>query len=170
MSVELLALRIIHVLGAIIWGGTSIFNAFLLGPAMALAGPAAGPMMGALRQKKMFTIIPTVAGITMLAGFRMMMLDSGGFSSIYFTQRSGITYTAGAVGAVIAFTIFMGMGHPAIMKVMALGQQIPQTPEAERGVLMAQMNAQRARAGFASKSSALVLVFTAMAMAIGRYV
>ena len=167
---EILILRIVHVLGAIVWAGTSLFVAFFLMPAMGMAGPAAGPVMGGLVKRKLFTIIPIVAVVMMLTGLWLMMISSAGFSASYFATRSGQTYVAGAVGALAAFAIFMLVSHPAIGRSMTLGQQIAQAPEAERGALMAQMNAVRARAGKASIASALILTLTAVAMAIGRYV
>jgi uncharacterized membrane protein len=170
MSIELLTLRIVHVLGAITWGGSSIFNAFLIGPAMALAGPAAGPMLAALQKKNTFTIIPVVALVTMLAGLRLLMIDSAGFTAGYFALRSGQTFVAGGTCAVMAFLVFMLVAHPAMVRVVALGPQIAQMPEAERGALMGQMNALRMRMGIASKASALLLVAAGSAMAIGRYV
>ena len=170
MSAELLLLRIVHVLGAVIWAGTSIFIAFFLSPALGTVGPAAGPIMGALYKRKLFTIIPAVAVAMMLAGLRLMMIVSAGFSPSYFATRSGQIYLIGAAGALIAFALFMLISHPAIMRTMQLGQQMAQAPEAERGALIAQMNALRTKGGNASRASAIVLIVTAIAMAVGRYV
>jgi uncharacterized membrane protein len=170
MTAELLILRIIHVYGAVVWAGTSLFVGFFLMPAMGLAGPAGGPVMGALVKRKLFTIIPIVAVITMLAGLRLMWLTSKGFSAVYFASRSGTTYAAGALCALIAFTIFMSVNHPAIGRMMQLGQQIAQAPEAERPALAAQLNAVRARAAMATKFTVLFITITAFAMAVGRYV
>jgi uncharacterized membrane protein len=169
MHAELLVLRVVHILGAILWAGTSLFVAFFLLPAMGMAGPAAAPLMGALVKRKLFTIIPAVAVITMLAGLRMMWLNSTGFSASYFAATGGRTYVAGAVLALAAFTLFMIVNHPAIGRMMQLGQQVAQASESERGPLMAQMNALRARAGKASLMSALLLTLAAVTMAVGRY-
>ena len=170
MTAELLVLRVVHVLGAIIWVGTSLFMAFLLMPALGTLGPAGGPVVGALHKRKLFTIIPIVAVLTMLAGARLMMLTSAGFAAAYFSSRLGKTYTIGALSALIAFIVFMSISHPAIGRIMKLGPQIAQAPDSERGPLMAEMAALRARGGMASKASALLLTATAIAMALGRYV
>ena len=108
MNAELLVLRAIHIYGAVVWAGTSLFVAFFLIPAIGAAGPAGGPVMGAL--------------------------------------------------------------IPAIGRMMALGQLIAAAPEAERGALMEQLNAIRARATTASKVAALFISITIVAMALGRYV
>jgi hypothetical protein len=147
----------------------TFFVAFFLLPAMGMAGPAAAPVMGALVKRKLFTIIPTVAVITMLAGLRMMWINSTGFEASYFAATGGRTYVVGAVLAVAAFTLFMVVNHPAIGRIMQLGQLLAQASEAERGPLMAQMNAVRARAGKASVAAAVLLTLAAVTMAVGRY-
>jgi uncharacterized membrane protein len=170
MQAELLVLRIVHIVGAVVWAGTSLFVALFLMPALATAGPAAGPVMGALVKRKLFTIVPTTAVLMMLAGLRMMWINSMGFSASYFAATGGRTYVAGAVLALAAFTIFMAVNHPAIPRIMQMGQQLAQAPEAERGAIAAQLNALRARAGKASLASALLLTLAAVTMAIGRYI
>jgi len=170
MQAELLVLRVVHIFGAILWAGTSLFVSLFLLPALKSAGPAAAPVMGALMKRKLVVVIPTVAVITMLAGLRLMWLTSTGFSASYFASTGGRTYVVGAVLALAAFTLFMVVNHPAIGRMMQLGQQIAQAPEADRGPLMAQLNAVRARAGKASLGAALLLTLAAVAMAVGRYV
>jgi uncharacterized membrane protein len=169
MLAELLVLRIVHIVGAILWAGSSFFTTLFLLPAMGMAGPSGAPVMVALVKRKLFVIIPTVAVITMLAGLRLMWINSTGFSASYFAAAGGRTYVIGAVLALAAFTIFMTVNHPAIPRIMQLGQQMAQAPEAERGPLMAQLNAVRARAGKASMATASLLTLAAVSMAIGRY-
>lgn len=105
MHTELLVLRIIHVVGAILWGGTAMFVAFFLMPAMGMAGPAGAPVMGALVKRRLFVIVPTVAVITMLAGLRLLWLASDGSGAAYFSSRPGMTYATGTVVSIVAFTI-----------------------------------------------------------------
>jgi len=169
VSIEVLVLRILHVVGAIVWAGAGIFVGFFLLPAMGMAGPAGAPVMGALVKRRLFVIIPTIAVITMLAGLRLLWLTSSGFDASYFMSRGGATYVIGAVAALAAFAIFMTVNHPAIGRMGMLQQQMAQTPEAERGPLMAQMNAVRSRAATGSRASAVLLTVVAITMAIGRY-
>jgi uncharacterized membrane protein len=169
MSPELLVLRVIHIYGAVMWAGTSLFVAFFLIPAIGAAGPAGGPVMGALIKRKLFTIVPVVAVVTMLAGVRLMWLTSQGFSAAYFSSTMGQTYSLGATFALATFFVFMTVSYPAIGRMMALGQQIAAAPEAERGALGAQLNAIRSRAATASKIAALFISITIVAMALGRY-
>lgn len=170
MYAELLIMRIIHVGGAVLWAGTSLFVSIFLLPALGQVGPAAGPVMGALVKRKLFVAIPIVAVLTMLAGLRLMWITSSGFSAQYFSGRGGQMYSAGAIAAIAAFTVFMMVNHPAIGRVMQLGQQMAQAPEAERGAIAAQLNAVRGRAATGSTITAVLLGLAAVAMAVGRYV
>jgi uncharacterized membrane protein len=170
MSAELLTLRIVHILGGVAWVGSSIFLTFFLMPALATLGPVGGQVIGALKNQRIFTIIPTIAIFVMLAGVRMMQLQSNGFSSAWFSTRAGETYSIGAAGALLAFLLFMGITHPSIMKVLRLGASMATASDADKPAIGAQMNALRAKAGIASKASTACLIVTVVAMAIGRYI
>lgn len=169
MDAELLMLRIIHVVGAVVWAGTALFVGFLLIPALGMAGPAGAPVMGALVKRRMFVIVPTVAGITMLAGLRLLWLDSGGYSAAYFATRTGMTYATGAVVSLAAFAIFLTVHRPALGRMGTLQAQMAQVSEVERAPLMTQFNALRERTATGSKAIAWLLIVAAIAMAIGRY-
>lgn len=169
MQAELLVLRIVHIVGAVVWAGTGLFVALFLLPALNLAGPAGAPVMGALVKKKLFTIIPIVAVVTMLAGLRLLWLISNGYSAAFFKTPGGSTYAFGALCAIAAFVVFMSVNHPAIGKMTALGAQMAQASEVERGAIAAQIGAVRARAGTGTKVSASLLALAAIAMAVGRY-
>ncbi len=169
MQAELIVLRIVHVVGAIVWAGTAFFVAFFLMPSLRAAGPAAGPVMGELLKRRLFTIVPTVAVFTMLAGLRLLWIVSTGFSRDFFLSRSGHAYALGALCAISAFTVFILVSHPAIGRSMQLGAQMAQAPESERAALMSQLNAVRARSGKATLATAILLMIAAIAMSVGRY-
>ena len=67
MAAEMLVLRVVHVLGGVFWVGAMMYNAFFLMPALSQAGPAAGPVMAGMQQRKLFMWLPIVAVATMLA-------------------------------------------------------------------------------------------------------
>lgn len=170
MYAELLTLRIIHIVGATIWGGSAFFVSIFLLPALGTIGPAAGPVLGALVKRKTFTVVPTVAVLTMLAGLRLLWIDSAGFSLTYFHGKSGLAYLIGAACAVTAFTIFMTVNRPTIRRVLTIGPQIAAATDADRAPLLAQMNALRARAANAGLLTVLLLTVSAICMSVGRYI
>ena len=169
MHTELLILRVLHVVGAVLWAGTAMFVSFFLLPAMGMAGPAGAPVMGALVTRRLFVIVPSVAVITMLAGLRLLWLISDGYGAAFFASRSGMTYATGTIASIVAFTIFVTVNRPALGRMGHLQQQLAQAPETDRAPLMAQLSAVRGRAGAASRAIALLLTIAAITMAIGRY-
>src|SRR5687767_4768281 len=114
MATELIVLRIIHILGGIFWLGSGLFTAFFLIPALGRLGPAsAGPVMGALQQRRLFTILPVIAVLTILSGIRLLQIASAGFSAQYFDSRTGQTFLWSGVAAIIAFLLSVLVSRPA---------------------------------------------------------
>ena len=57
---EIIILRLVHVLGGLIWVGAGVFNVLFVGPALARSGPAAGSVMAEMRRRGMFVFLPIV--------------------------------------------------------------------------------------------------------------
>lgn len=169
MNMEWQVLRILHVLGGVIWAGTAIFLSFFLIPALGDVGPAGGQVMGALVKRRVFVIIPTIAVIVMIAGLRMMWISSDGFSMAYFGTWLGAAYLTGTVLSVSTLTLFFTVNRPAITLMMKLGAKLAAAPDAEKGAIAAEMAAVRARAAMGSRAAALLMGTTAVLMALARY-
>jgi hypothetical protein len=169
MAAEVLVLRLIHVLGAIAWVGFASYNSFFLIPSFADAGPAAAPVMAGLQKRKLFTILPVIAILTILSGLRLLMIASTGFSAEYFATRSGLAYAAGGAAGVLGFAIGMTLTRPSLEKAGALLARRASTAAAELPALDAEVGRLR-RLGYVSGwwSTAFLLV-AAGAMAIARY-
>ena len=90
MNPELAVLRIVHILGGMIWVGTSLFMGSFLMPALATVGPTGGAVIGALKNRRLFTIIPAIALLTMLAGLRLMMIVVALLGMVPAARASGI--------------------------------------------------------------------------------
>src|SRR5687768_3660548 len=171
MSSELIVLRIVHVLGGIFWVGSSLFTAFFLVPALGRLGPAgAGPVMGALQQRRLFTILPVVAVLTILSGVRLLQIASGGFSPVYFDSRTGQTFLWSGVAAVIAFLLSLLVSRPAAVRLGQLSASMATMPEAERAARSSEMERLRRRSGYSSTAAMILLVGAAIGMAVARYV
>lgn len=168
MQAELLVLRVVHVLGGIIWVGAMVFNAFFLGPALATLGPTAGQVGAALQRRRMFVVLPIAAILTILAGIRLMMITSGGFASGYFSSRPGMTYAIGATFALVAFILGMAVARPAMERMAKLGQSAA-SDAASRDSVAAEMRGLQARARTATIAVTHMLLVAAACMAIARY-
>jgi uncharacterized membrane protein len=128
MHAELLVLRFVHVVGAVFWVGTGLFTSLFLVPAIVPLGPTAGQVMGALAQRKLYTILPIVAMLTMLSGVRLMLIASAG-SSAYFASTPGRVYSAAALTSVIGFLLSTFVTRPVAMRGVQLGAQMAQAAD-----------------------------------------
>jgi len=168
---ELIVLRLVHVLGGIFWVGAGLFNLLFLAPAMAVAGPAAGPMMQVMRQRKMFVVMPTVAILTILSGLRLMMITSGNFNAAYFGTDAGAAFAFGGACAIVAFIVGLALAMPAQKRMGMLGPQIASAPDdATRTRLQAEVARLQGRMRVVGPAVTTLLVLAAVAMAVARYV
>ena len=170
MTAEILVLRLVHVLGGIFWLGSGMFTSFFLLPALAGAGPAAGAVMAGLQRRRLFTLLPVVAVLTMLSGLRLMWITSSGFAASYFETARGMTFASSGSAAIVAFVVGMALARPAAMRAAALGASVAAAPdESSRGALLAQLERARHRAAVAHGAAIGLLVIAAAGMAIARY-
>jgi uncharacterized membrane protein len=170
MSIELLVLRIVHVLGGIFWVGSGLFTTFFLMPALGRAGPpAAGPVMGALQQRRLFTILPVVAVLTIISGARLLQIVSGGFAPAYFASRTGQTLLWSGVAAVGAFLVSILVARPAAVRSGQLSASLASVPDVQRAARAAEIEHLRRRSGLAGTIAMVLLVSAAIGMAVARY-
>jgi uncharacterized membrane protein len=169
MQGELLALRLIHVLGGIFWVGSALFNALFLFPAFSQAGPAAGQVMAGLARRRAFIVMPVIALLTILSGIRLMWITSG-FSPAYFSTPSGRTFAIAALSAILAFVFGILVNRPVGVRVGQLAASLASAPPADRERLSAELDKARGRLSMAGTIVIILLIVAAIGMAIGRYV
>ena len=170
MSIEVIVLRIVHILGGIFWLGSGLFTTFFLIPALGRLGPmAAGPVMGALQQRRLFTVLPVVAVLTIISGARLLQIVSGGFTPSYFDSRTGTALLWSGIAAVTAFLLSLLLARPAAARAGQLGASLATVPEAERAARSAEIERLRRRSGVASVIAMALLIGAAIGMAVARY-
>lgn len=168
---EILVLRLIHVVGGVFWVGAALFSFIYLGPALAEAGAAAGPIMGSLRRRRLFVVMPSVALLTILSGLRLMWITSGGFDGAYFGSGRGATFAAAGLAAILAFLLGAILMMPAQKRMAELGPTIAAMSDAAaRGAAQAEMAGLQRRAGLVGTVIAVLLLVAAAGMAVARYV
>ena len=165
---ELIVLRIIHILGGIIWVGIGLFMVFFLAPALQSIGPAAGQVMGALQKRKFMVILPIIAILTILSGLRLMMIASGNFGAGYFQSPMGRTFAGAAVAAILAFVIGIAVNRPAMMKMGTLQQSMSSDPVSKDKIAAEIRKLQQRMAVVGFVVTALLLI-AAIGMSIARY-
>ena len=169
MHAELLVLRVIHVVGAIIWVGSGVLMGLFLAPALSTMGPTAGQVMGALQKRKMMVFLPIVAILTILSGARLMMIASSNFGSGYFATGSGKMFSAAALAGVLAFLVGITVNMPIAKKMAQIGQQMSANP-ANKDALAAEAQKLQQRAATMGFVVLTLLLLAAIGMSVARYV
>jgi len=163
MSKEMIALRLIHMVGGVIWVGGVFFMSFFLIPSLREAGPASAPVMQGLMKRKIFVIMPVLGLIVMIVGFRMMQIVAGGFFTDYFWDSAGRWYAYSSVPVIIGFLIGVFVGRPAMLKAQAL------MASPDKDSKMPEIQALQARSAAALRATAWLLLTGTVGMAMARY-
>jgi uncharacterized membrane protein len=104
ISANLLLINYIHVFTAILWTGTDIFMAFLLGPVLRNVSLATRKEVISWLMPKMVFFMPTVAAITTTAGYflasRMGLI----------TLNPPVAYWISAVLVIVSIMFIQGLG------------------------------------------------------------
>jgi uncharacterized membrane protein len=165
---ELIVLRLIHILGGILWLGSGLFTLFFLQPAMTKAGPAtAGPIIANLQQRRWFTIVPIVALLTILSGIRLMMIVSGG-SLQWFESPMGRTFSISGALAILSFLTAILISRPATVRMAKLSQSSI-AEGASKEARDAQVRSLQRRAAWSTQIAIGLLILAAGGMAVARY-
>ena len=168
MQVELLVLRVIHVVGAIIWVGSGVMMMFFIAPALAPLGPTAGQVMANLQKRKFMVVLPTIAILTILSGLRLMMIASANFGAGYFATNSGRTFAAAGAAGMLAFLIGIVVNRPVMLKMGKLQQSVASDP-LSKDAIAAEVRKLQQRAAMAGTVVTILLLLAAVGMAVARY-
>jgi uncharacterized membrane protein len=170
MSLELIVLRLLHVLGAIVWVGSGLFTYLFLLPSLKPGSATFGEVMGGLQRRHLFTVLPLTALITMLSGVRLLMIVSDGFSAEYFARLGGQVYAAAGLASVVAFVTSLLVSRPAAVRTGTLMAQRPAAQsDAERARIDAEVAVLRRRGAVATGVSMTLIILSAAGMAVARY-
>lgn len=171
MHAELLVLRLIHILSGIFWIGGGLYTFFFLGPALASTPAVMGEVMSALQKRKVFTAQEIAAGLVLLSGLRLLMIDSAGFSGSYFATGTGRTFAIAGVFAILAGIFNFGVARPTTVRAVAVGAALGAAADAgERTRLTQELDRLRRRAAIAAMLAVTSGILAASGMAIARYV
>jgi hypothetical protein len=165
---ELIVLRLVHILGAILWLGSGLFTTYFLLPAMTKAGPAAaGPVMANLQQRRLYTVLPIVALLTILSGIRLMMIVSAG-SPQWFASPAGRTFSISGALAIVSFLTGIIIGRPAAVRMGKLSQSSA-SDGASKEALAAEIRSLQKRVTWSTQTAIGLLILAAAGMAVARY-
>lgn len=170
MHLPLVILRLIHVVAGTLWVGFAVFVHVYLGPAVGDAGPEGGKVMGALQRRGLMTVLPILALLTVLSGFWVYWLVSGGLEAEYVRSATGLTFGIGGLVALAAYLIGMFLTRPAMLRAAAAMQAMATAATAEeRERLQAEATRQRGKGHAAGSVGTTLLILAAIGMAVARY-
>jgi uncharacterized membrane protein len=165
-------LRLVHIVAGIFWVGSTLVLAGFLIPAIRAVGPSAGPLMSQLmRQQRLQRWINISMALAILAGLVLFAMDSRAGGAGFGRSPMGMALGVGALLAIIAAGVDGAMGRRAARKLGDLAQQM----ESQRGggappaELVAKTGPLQARLARALTISAWLLLLSASAMAVARY-
>jgi len=170
MGAEFLVLRFVHIVSGIVWVGSGVFVAFFLIPAVAHNHQIMPPLMEGLQRRRMFVILPTAGLLTILAGVRLLWIDSAGFADSYMQTGPGRTFSIGGTAAIIALLLQVFVSRPTGIKLGAIAAQLAASPPpSDRERLGAEAERLRRRNAMAMLAAVLFGLLAASAMAVARY-
>jgi hypothetical protein len=104
LSANLLLLNYVHVFTAVLWTGTDIFMAFLLGPVLRNVSLATRKEVISWLMPKMVFYMPTVAAVTTTAGY--FLASKMGL----ITLNPPVVYWISAVLVIVSIMFIQGLG------------------------------------------------------------
>lgn len=166
MNYLVMLLRIVHIVAGVFWVGGSLMTMLFLAPAVA-ANPQAGqPILQHLMNKaRLSTRFSAAAGLTVLAGLILYLLDSQWLTSRWTTSGAGIGFALGGIFGLVGFAagIFVGRYNKAMA---TLGGQIQGQPTPEQA---ARMGAMRSSVARLTPITAVSLLLSVLLMSVARY-
>lgn len=163
-------LRLLHILSGAFWYGSIIFTARFLMPSLRAVGPAAGPIMAQLNQRKLSVALMGAAFVNLGSGIWLMFITSGGDFATWSRTGMGRTLSFGAACAILAMIIGMIVNPPAVKRLGEIAAGAAKRggpPSAEEA---AEAGRLQKRMGIATTIVAILLTLAVSAMAVARYV
>jgi uncharacterized membrane protein len=168
--VDIIVLRLVHILSGAFWFGSVFTNFVFVQPAALALGPEGQRvMLHVLRNRRFLDAVRGAAVLTGIAGGILFLRDSGGLQPSFLFGAYGIGFTVGGVAGLLALLVFVFVGYPTTRRVVAIGSLL----EAERRPPSLEEQALLARSQRVLKPLGVVVLvlvgIAAAAMATARY-
>jgi uncharacterized membrane protein len=166
----LIFLRFIHIVSAIFWGGSIMYLAWFVIPAVKASGPDGGKFMQQLANTNKMPIALMITGIlTNVGGILLIGQLSGGFQGYWFGTPHGIIISTGGTLALAAFIMGLSINLPATKRMNAIGQAAAAAGGPPNAEQMQELQKLRNRLFKTTNIMAGLVFITAISMAIVRY-
>jgi hypothetical protein len=166
VNVLIIVLRLLHILGGVLWVGTALVNTFFLSPTVAATGEAGQRFIAYLiGQARLSARVTLASYLTVLSGAALYWIDSQGFTSAWQGSGPGVGFSLGALAGFVGFGFGQMVGKSASTIARIVGE-IQGAPSTGQTAALAQARARMATAG--TISTAFLIVALAL-MATARY-
>jgi hypothetical protein len=164
-----LTIRALHVLLGALWLGFTVLMAYFLMPAMEDAGPAGAKVAAGLERHRLMVAFGAISGLTVLSGIWLYWRYTAGFNPAISRSHAGMAFGLGGVLGIIAAILGGSVVGRSMKRAGALAATAASAPEADRGPLLSQAAALRARARATAKLLSILLSITIILMATAAY-
>jgi hypothetical protein len=162
-------LRLLHILSGAFWFGALIFSVRFLMPSLRAIGPAAGPVMAQLNQRRMSAAFMGAAFVNLGSGIWLMFIISGGAPGEWMKTGMGRTIGVGAACAILAMIIGMIVNPPAVKRMGQIASAAAQRGGPPSPEETAEVQRLQKRMGSANVLVTILLTLAVSAMAVARY-
>ncbi len=170
MDIVVLGLRLLHILGGVVWAGGVLMLAGYIEPTVRALGPDGGKFMQRFAGQSGFAHTMSIAAIAnVLAGGLLYWRDSGGLQWVWITTGTGITFTLGGLCGLLAAIVGFGVNARAVAQMSALGKEIaaaggPPAPEK-----LAHLQALQEKLRQGGRIVAVLMIAALLGMSLARY-
>ena len=167
---DILILRLIHILAGVFWVGAVFTNAFFLQPTAEALGPEAGRfqlrLMGAARFP---AAILSSGGVTIAAGITLLWLTTNGFDPELLFGESRVGFTFGGTVAILTFGVGSLYVYPRIKRISGVMGRLMAEGRPPNADEQAQIGTIREQLHVAGWITVIGLATAVAAMATARY-
>jgi len=166
-----LGLRVLHVLCAATWIGSTAFMALMLVPAVEGAGPSGGQVMARLDGRGYHAYMAVLSFTTVLTGLYLIWRFTGGFDADVAATHASIAFGIGGAAGILALilgAVVVGRGAKQAADIMGRATTMPDGPA--KGSLIQQATAARRRVKAGVKVVMALQAAALVLMTVGHYV
>ena len=166
----LLLLRLVHVVGGMIWMGSMVMLAGFVLPTQALEGHDGGRFIQRMMiERRLNTALAVIGGLAILSGIILYVRATMGTGGAFAHSHAGRVFGVGGVLAILAAAIGGAMGSRSAREAGELRARIAAERRAPTAEELTELGNIGARGARGARISAWLLVLSAAAMAVARY-
>lgn len=162
MDVYVIALRILHVVGGLIWAGSGLYLAWFVQPAARATGESGGAFLRHLMGESRAPAFMGISAVsTLVSGVLLYWHDFG--AVVPFNRIMG-TYAVGGLAAIVVWLLGVTVMLPGGRRLESLGARARDGED-----VAAEMGRTSARMARVGQVSSWLLVLAVLSMAVARY-